>query len=153
MKVTDKQMEQWAETVWVSMDLPDNDTLPDHEFSDKFKENMDILSRQCQTKRTAWAKPVKVAVAVALLSVTTAMAIHHEQIIHVVKNIYTDLTEYHFTGEPHEKDLPTFDFTTMPDEMILLDSGETTENSHRKYGNNSGNIFSIFIQAVTENIN
>ncbi len=151
MKMTDKQMERYADSLWKQMDIPENDAIPNHEFSDKFKANMEILSRQPNSREKSWTKPLKVAAAVAMLTLTTAMAVHHEQIILVVKNVYAELTEYQFSAVPHEKDLPTVDFGFLPEGMTLDGSGELEGDFYWKYLNESGQYFSLLLQNITEN--
>ncbi|MFI3255328.1 MAG: DUF4367 domain-containing protein [Eubacteriales bacterium] len=153
MKMTNKQMERYADSLWEQMEIPENDAVPNHEFSDKFKENMKILSKQPKPKPKLRAKPLKVAAAVAMLTLTTALAVHHEQIILVVKNVYTELTEYQFSAVPHDKGLPAVDFGMMPEGMILDGSGELEGDFYWKYQNESGQYFSVLVENITENTN
>ncbi|MFI3255554.1 MAG: DUF4367 domain-containing protein [Eubacteriales bacterium] len=153
MKMTNKQMERYADSLWEQMEIPENDAVPNHEFSDKFKANMEILSKQPKPKQKLWAKPLKVAAAVAMLTLTTAMAVHHEQIILVVKNVYTELTEYQFSAVPHDKELPTIKFGIMPEGMLLRVNEESDGTVYYKYVSETNEEFSLLVQNVSENTN
>lgn len=122
MKITDEMLYRHAaeaRDIWLDT-LPNDDELPNHQFSDEFMANIKNAEAQQKRKKTSrkYLQRVAALFLVFLLGSGTWLAVDIEAratFIQWVRKIAPDYVVYHFIGEAPKEDIPNFYCTWLPE--------------------------------------
>lgn len=139
MKITDEMLYRHAaeaRDIWLDT-LPNDDELPNHQFSDEFMANIKNVEAQHKRQKTSrkYLQRVAALFLVFLLGSGTWLAVDIEAratFIQWVRKIAPDYVVYHFIGEAPKEDIPNFYCTWLPEGL------EATELYH---SNQMGDLY------------
>lgn len=122
MKITDEMLYRHAaeaRDIWLDT-LPNDDELPNHQFSDGFMASIKNAEAQQKRKKTSrkYLQRVAALFLVFLLGSGTWLAVDIEAratFIQWVRKIAPDYVVYHFIGEAPKEDIPNFYCTWLPE--------------------------------------
>ena len=122
MKITDEMLYRHAaeaRDIWLDT-LPNDDELPNHQFSDEFMANIKNVEAQQKRKKTSrkYLQRVAALFLFFLLGSGTWLAVDIEAratFIQWVRKIAPDYVVYHFIGEAPKEDIPNFYCTWLPE--------------------------------------
>ena len=163
MKISDKMLrrnaaqarEQWLNT------LPQKDEIPDYSISPAFQENMDRLLRKGRRveKRKTFLRSFGRIAAVLLLVVTvsfaglmTVSASVREKVLQVVSQVFSDHTQYNYSGSQEDAALPELQLDALPEGFKVLSDEQLEQQSRQLHcENDSGNYLDIDISVLPAN--
>lgn len=131
MKITDEMLYQHAaeaRDIWLDT-LPNDDELPNHQFSDEFVANIKKAEAQQKRKKAPvkYLQRLAALFLVCLLGSGTWLAVDAEAratFMQWVRTVAPDYVIYHFIGEAPKEDIPNFYCAWLPDGL------EATELYH-----------------------
>ncbi len=149
-----------ARDMWLST-LPQEEEVPEHEFSAHFKKDMKrLLKEQRRSPRVNQTlrfvrRAVAAVLIVAVFSFSTAMAVNaefREHVIEVVVRVYHDLTEYRFVSSQEELEvLPELVYGYFPEGMVEKER-ETQDDFERiTYARDDGAFIVIMRDQLISN--
>lgn len=147
--------EQWLNT------LPQKDEIPDYSISPAFQENMDRLLRKGRRveKRKTFLRSFGRIAAVLLLVVTvsfaglmTVSASVREKVLQVVSQVFSDHTQYNYSGSQEDAALPELQLDALPEGFKVLSDEQLEQQSRQLHcENDSGNYLDIDISVLPAN--
>ena len=163
MKITDEMLRQNAEQareLWLDT-LPQKDEISEYSVSSQFQENMDRLlqkSRRVEKRKTFFRTLGRVAAVLLLVSAVsftglmTVNASFREKVLQVVSRVFSDHTQYHFSGGQENAALPELQLDALPEGFQVL-SDEQFEQLSREVHceNGAGNFLDIEISVIPAN--
>ena len=136
-------------------DVPQDDTLIKHEFSQKFERKMQKLIKKEESVfwhfvNTSY-KRIAVLVLVFMMLFTTACSIESikEPVLRFLVKIYETFIEYTFEGEGSSAITKEYQITLLPDGFIQTDCFKDSAGITTTYENKSGDKI-IFYQTITK---
>ena len=153
MKISDKMLRQnaaQAREQWLNT-LPQKDEIPDYSVSPAFQENMDRLLRRGRRveKRKTFLRSFGQVAAVLLLvtavsfaGLMTVDAAFREKVLQAVSQVFSDHTEYNYSGSQEDAALP---------ELQLSDEQFQKLRRLIHCENDAGNCLDIDVSVIPEN--
>ena len=165
MKITDEMLRQNAEQareLWLDT-LPQKDELPDYTVSPGFQNIMDRLlcrARRAE-KRKSFLRSLGRAAAVLLLftalsfaGLMTVSASFRGQVLQVVSRVFSDHTQYDYTGSQENPTMPELRLDALPEGFEVLSDEQFLQQSRQIHcENDAGNYLDIDISVVPANGN
>lgn len=163
MKISDEMLRQnaaKARELWLDT-LPQKDEIPACSVSPAFQKNMDRLLRKgrCAEKQKTFLRSFSRAAAVLFLvgavsfaGLMTVSASFRENVLQVVSQVFSDHTQYHFSGGQEDAALPELQLDALPEGFQVL-SDEQFEQLSREVHceNGTGNYLDIEISVIPAN--
>lgn len=163
MKISDKMLRQnaaQAREQWLNT-LPQKDEIPDYSVSPAFQENMDRLLRRGRRveKRKTFLRSFGQVAAVLLLvtavsfaGLMTVDAAFREKVLQAVSQVFSDHTEYNYSGSQEDAALPELQLDALPEGFTVL-SDEQFQKLRRLIHceNDAGNCLDIDVSVIPEN--
>lgn len=165
MKITDEMLRQsaaQARELWLDT-LPQKDELPDYTVSPGFQNKMDRLLRKGRRaeKQKSFLRSLSRAAAVLLLftalsfaGLMTVSASFRGQVLQVVFRVFSDQTEYIYTGSQENPTMPELRLDALPEGFEVLSDEQFLQQSRQIHcENDAGNYLDIDISVVPANGN
>ena len=163
MKISDEMLRQnaaQARELWLDT-LLQKEELPACSVSSEFQENMDRLlrkARRLEKRKTFFRSLGRAAAALLLVSTVsltvlmTVNAAFRENVLQVVSQVFSDHTQYHFSGGQEDAALPELQLDALPEGFRVL-SDEQFEQLSREVHceNGTGNYLDIEISVIPAN--
>lgn len=163
MKISDEMLRQnaaQARELWLDT-LPQKEELPACSVSSEFQENVDRLlrkARRLEKRKTFFRSLGRAAAALLLVSTVsltvlmTVNAAFRENVLQVVSQVFSDHTQYHFSGGQEDAALPELQLDALPEGFRVL-SDEQFEQLCREVHceNGTGNYLDIEISVIPAN--
>ena len=164
MKISDETLRQnaaKARELWLDT-LPRKDELPEYSASPAFQENMARLLRQGRRveKRKSFLRSLGRVAAVLLLvtvvsfaGLMTVDAAFRAKILQVVSQVFSDHTEYIYTGGEEGAKLPELRLDALPEGFEVLSDEQFEEKSRHIHCENNADYYldiDVFVISANE---
>lgn len=163
MKITDEMLRQNAEQareLWLDT-LPQKNEIPDCPTSSRFQENMDRLlqkSRRVEKRKTFFRALGRVAAVLLLVSAVsftglmTVNASFREKVLQVVSRVFSDHTQYDYSGSQEDAALPELRLDVLPEGFKVLSDERFLQQSRLIHcENDAGNYLDIDLSVIPAN--
>lgn len=163
MKISDEMLRQnaaQARELWLDT-LPQKEELPACSVSSEFQENMDRLlrkARRLEKRKTFFRSLGRAAAALLLVSTVsltvlmTVNAAFRENVLQVVSQVFSDHTQYHFSGGQKDAALPELQLDALPEGFHVLSEEQFEQLSREVHcENGTGNYLDIEISVIPAN--
>lgn len=157
MNITDAMLYEHAaeaRDIWLDT-LPADEEIPQHHFSNRFERKMKkLLKEQRHSLRTGQVlRYIRRTVAVAMVMLVVVLSglmtvkAYREKVIEIIVQVFNDLTDYRFSSNQTEDDLPAITFGYIPDGMTESNTESYDGYYYVLYEDLDGNFFE-FTQSV-----
>lgn len=163
MKISDKMLRQNAEQareLWLDT-LPQKDEISEYSVSSQFQENMDRLlqkGRRVEKRKTFFrtlGRTAAVLLLVSAVSFTGLMTVNasfRERVLQVVSRVFSDHTQYDYSGSQEDAALPELQLDALPEGFKVLSDEQFEQQSRQLHcENDSGNYLDIDISVLPAN--
>ena len=163
MRISDKMLRQnaaRARELWLDT-LPGKDELPAYPVSPELQEKMDgILARARRVEKRkallrSFSRVAAVLLLVSALTFTGAMtadASFREKVLQVFSRVFSDHTEYRYTGGQEGAVLPELRLDALPEGFTVLSDEQSPQSDrHIRCKNDAGNYLDIDVFVISAN--
>lgn len=163
MKISDEMLRQnaaQARELWLDT-LPQKEELPACSVSSEFQENVDRLlrkARRLEKRKTFFRSLGRAAAALLLVSTVsltvlmTVNAAFRENVLQVVSQVFSDHTQYHFSGGQEDAALPELQLDALPEGFQVLSDEQFEQlGRHIHCENNAGCYLDVDVFVISAN--
>lgn len=163
MKISDEMLRQnaaQARELWLDT-LPQKEEIPACSVSSEFQENVDRLlrkARRLEKRKTFFRSLGRAAAALLLVSTVsltvlmTVNAAFRENVLQVVSQVFSDHTQYHFSGGQEDAALPELRLDVLPEGFKVLSDERFLQQSRLIHcENDAGNYLDIDLSVIPAN--
>lgn len=151
MKITDEMLYRHAaeaRDIWLDT-LPDDNEIPEHQFSDEFNKEMDRLITLSHKRKQPSRRLQRIAAmfAVIIIGASCFIGVNAEAraaFVSWVRSVFDGGVVFHYQGEPQDAGIPNFHCAWLPEGMNAEELLNSDNSGYVIYSDENDRICTLF---------